>query len=66
LLYLDAFVSPSGTGTTYTATTARMIYGMQKNGYLPGVLGKLHPIYGVPRPAMFFNLVVCFYLFVFV
>jgi amino acid transporter len=66
LLYVDAFVSPSGTGTTYTATTARMIYGMQKNGYLPGVLGKLHPIYGVPRPAMFFNLAVCFvFLFLF-
>jgi amino acid transporter len=25
LLYIDAFVSPSGTGITYTATTARMI-----------------------------------------
>jgi amino acid transporter len=66
VLYLDAFVSPSGTGTTYTATTARMIYGMQKNGYMPEVLGKLHPIYGVPRPAMFVNLAVCFiFLFMF-
>lgn len=60
VLYLDAFVSPSGTGTTYTATTARMIYGMERNGYLPAVLGKIHPVYGVPRPAMFVNLAVCF------
>ncbi|MEC2222946.1 MULTISPECIES: APC family permease [Heyndrickxia] len=66
VLYLDAFVSPSGTGTTYTATTARMLYGMEKNGYLPRFIGKLHPVYGIPRPAMFVNLVICFiFLFVF-
>ncbi|MGC4378526.1 APC family permease [Fictibacillus sp. Mic-4] len=66
VLYIDAFVSPSGTGTTYTATTARMIYGMEGNGYFPKVFGKIHPIYGVPRPAMFFNLVVSFiFLFMF-
>lgn len=66
VLYSDAFISPSGTAITYTATTARMIYGMQKNEYLPGVLGKVHPIYGVPRPAMFLNLAVSFlFLFLF-
>ncbi|WP_066098692.1 APC family permease [Xanthomonas massiliensis] len=64
LLYVDAFISPSGTGITYTATTARMIYGMEKNGTLPKVLGKVHPRWGVPRPAMFFNLGVS-YLFLF-
>ncbi|QDI04805.1 APC family permease [Xanthomonas cerealis] len=64
LLYVDAFVSPSGTGITYTATTARMIYGMERNGTLPAVLGKLHPHWGVPRPAMLFNLAVS-YLFLF-
>jgi amino acid transporter len=66
VLYLDAFVSPSGTGITYTATTSRMIYGMEKNKYLPSLLGKVHPIYGVPRQAMYFNLVVSFiFLFLF-
>jgi len=64
LLYADAFMSPSGTGITYTATTARMIYGMERNGTLPRVLGKLHAVYGVPRPAMWFNLTVSF-LFLF-
>jgi amino acid transporter len=64
LLYADAFVSPSGTGMTYTASTARMIFGMQRNGTLPRVLGKLHPVYGVPRPAMWLNLAVSF-LFLF-
>jgi amino acid transporter len=64
LLYADAFVSPSGTGITYTATTARMIYAMERNGTLPKVLGRIHPTYGVPRPAMWLNLVVAF-LFLF-
>ena len=64
LLYFDAFVSPSGTGITYTATTARMIYGMERNGTLPKVLGRLHPVWGVPRAAMWFNLAVS-YVFLF-
>ena len=64
LLYIDAFVSPSGTGITYTATVSRMLYGMERNGTLPKVLGRLHPVYGVPRPAMWLNLAVAF-LFLF-
>ena len=64
LLYADAFVSPSGTGMTYTATTARMIYGMERNGTLPKILGRIDPKWGVPRPAMWLNLVVSF-LFLF-
>jgi amino acid transporter len=64
LLYVDAFISPSGTGMTYTATTARMIYGMERNGTLPKIFGRIHPKWGVPRPAMWFNLIVSF-LFLF-
>jgi amino acid transporter len=66
LLYADAFVSPSGTGTTYTATTARMLYAMARSATLPAVLGRVHPRYGIPRPAMWFNLLVSFiFLFFF-
>lgn len=66
LLYADAFVSPSGTGSTYTAATARMIYAMERSGTVPKVLGRVHPKYGIPRPAMWFNLLVAFiFLFFF-
>jgi amino acid transporter len=66
LLFADAFVSPSGTGITYTATTARMIYGMEQNGYFPKVFGFVNPKVGVPRAAMWFNLVISFmFLFLF-
>jgi amino acid transporter len=64
LLYADAFVSPSGTGVTYTATTARMIYGMSRNGSLPRLFQSLHSRYAIPRPAMWLNLAVSF-LFLF-
>ncbi|HET7923038.1 MAG TPA: APC family permease, partial [Gammaproteobacteria bacterium] len=61
LLYADAFVSPSGTGITYTASNARMIYAIEKNGTLPKIFGSVHPKYGIPRPAMWLNLVVSFF-----
>jgi amino acid transporter len=64
VLFADAFVSPSGTGITYTATTSRMIQGMQENGYMPKVFGTIHPFYKVPRGAMWLNLAVS-YLFLF-
>jgi amino acid transporter len=66
LLYADAFISPSGTGTTYTATTARMIYAMERSATIPKVFGRIHPQFGIPRPAMWFNLLVSFiFLFFF-
>ncbi|MBH5336791.1 APC family permease [Streptomyces pactum] len=60
LLYADAFISPSGTGMIYAATTSRMIQGVQENGHLPGVFGKVDPKTGVPRPALLLNLVIAF------
>ncbi|MFC5718883.1 APC family permease [Streptomyces gamaensis] len=60
VLYADAFVSPSGTGMIYAATTSRMIHGVQENGHLPGIFGKVDPKTGVPRPALLLNLVVAF------
>jgi amino acid transporter len=66
LLFFDAFISPSGTGITYTATTARMLFGMQKNGTMPKIFGTVSPTFGVPRAAMWFNLAVSFvFLFFF-
>ena len=58
LLYLDAVVSPSGTGTIYTATSARMMQGMVRNGTMPSIFDRTPN--GVPRAAMWFNLGVSF------
>jgi amino acid transporter len=66
LLYADAFISPSGTGATYTATTARMVYAMERSKTVHAVFGRVHPHFGIPRPAMWFNLLVSFiFLFFF-
>lgn len=66
LLFVDAVISPSGSGIINTASTARMLYGMERNGTLPRILGRIHPRWGVPRPAMWVNLGVAFiFLFIF-
>ncbi|MFE9763624.1 APC family permease [Streptomyces sp. NPDC005808] len=40
VLYLDAVVSPGGTGLIYTTATSRLSYGLSKNGYAPKVFEK--------------------------
>lgn len=41
LLYVDAVVSPAGTGLTYTATTSRLLYAVPRNGYGPKQLSRV-------------------------
>ncbi|HEY3685858.1 MAG TPA: APC family permease [Streptosporangiaceae bacterium] len=60
LLYAGAFVSPAGAGMAYTATSARLVQGIEDNGYFPHVLGRIHPRFGVPRPALWLSLGVSF------
>lgn len=60
LLYVDAVVSPSGTGIAYMGATSRMLFGMQRNGYMPKFVGDLHPRYLIPRNAMWICLFVGF------
>ncbi|MFC1403770.1 MULTISPECIES: APC family permease [Streptacidiphilus] len=35
ILYLDAIISPAGTGLIYTTSTSRISYGLSRNGYAP-------------------------------
>lgn len=66
LLYVDSTVSPSGTGIIYFAVSSRLLYGMQRNGYMPKYLGKVNEQYKVPRAALVSILIFCFgilYLF---
>ena len=57
LIYLDAVVSPLGTGFAYTATTARINYAMSKNKYTPSSMLKLNEN-GVPINAIIFNFII--------
>lgn len=42
LLYVDAVVSPAGTGLLYVGSSARMSFGMARNRYLPEVFDQLN------------------------
>jgi amino acid transporter len=35
ILYLDAIISPAGTGLIYTTGSSRVAYGLSRNGYIP-------------------------------
>ncbi|XCM78935.1 APC family permease [Kitasatospora sp. HUAS MG31] len=37
VLYVDAIISPGGTGLIYTTSTSRIAYGLSKNGYAPQI-----------------------------
>jgi amino acid transporter len=41
LLYVDAFISPAGTGLVYLGTSSRLSYAIGRNGYIPGVVDKV-------------------------
>jgi amino acid transporter len=62
LLYADAVVSPLGAGLIFVTSTARILYGMSKNGYIPKIFSRLNqqrfPIY-----AIFINFAIGMFLF---
>jgi amino acid transporter len=41
LLYVDAFLSPAGTGLIYAGSSARVSYALGRNGYIPKTFGDL-------------------------
>jgi amino acid transporter len=57
LLYIDAVISPGGTGLVYTGTSARLSYGLGRNGYAPGALARVDRR-GVPFVSLLFGFAV--------
>ncbi|MFE3181808.1 APC family permease [Streptomyces violascens] len=51
ILYLDAVVSPAGTGLIYITGSSRVSYGLSRNGYVPQVFEKTTRR-GVPWPGL--------------
>jgi amino acid transporter len=41
ILYIDAFISPAGTGLVYLGTSSRLSYALGRNGYIPGAVDKV-------------------------
>ncbi|MEV8524318.1 APC family permease [Streptomyces sp. NPDC052000] len=51
ILYLDAVISPAGTGLIYITGSSRVAYGLSRNGYVPSVFEKTTRR-GVPWPGL--------------
>ncbi|OGT54483.1 MAG: amino acid permease [Gammaproteobacteria bacterium RIFCSPHIGHO2_12_FULL_42_10] len=62
LIYADAIISPFGTGYVFTASTARVSYGLSDIGFLPIGLKKLTKR-GIPFRCLMLNYVVGLLLF---
>lgn len=62
LLYVDAAVSPLGAGFIYATSTARIVYGMSKNGSFPSLFSRLNK-QGFPYWAIALNFALGIFLF---
>jgi amino acid transporter len=65
VLYVDAMISPSGTGIIYVGSSARMFTGMAEDKQMPSIFAKEHPIHGISRLSIFVTLIFCMILVVF-
>jgi len=62
ILYVDAAISPYGTGLVFTGATARLSYALGKNGYFPKFFMKVNK-FGVPARMILLNYVIGLFLF---
>jgi amino acid transporter len=62
LLYIDAFVSPAGTGLIYTASSSRLSYAFARNHYIPRQFGFLSER-GVPIVSIIFSFLIGCFMF---
>ncbi|MDU0443670.1 APC family permease [Staphylococcus haemolyticus] len=58
LLYIEAVVSPFGTGVSFVAITGRVLNAMERNSHIPKFLGKINTTYNIPRVAIVFNAII--------
>ena len=59
VLYLDAAVSPSGTGMVYIGSASRILTGMSQDKQLPRFFSKLHPVHELSRRSLIFTVLAC-------
>lgn len=62
LLYIDAAVSPLGAGLIYMTSTARILYAMSDNSFVPKFLTRLNKEH-LPIAAIIINFVIGLFLF---
>ena len=58
LLYMEAFISPFGTGVSFVASCARILAAFKENEHFPKIIGKINKKYGIPRVALVVNAII--------
>ncbi|MDQ6920514.1 MAG: APC family permease [Candidatus Dormibacteraeota bacterium] len=62
LIYIDAVISPGGTGLLYVGTSSRLTFALGRNRYIPDIFARLSTR-GVPIFAIAFSFIVGIFLF---
>ncbi len=62
LIYIDAVISPGGTGLLYVGTSSRLTFALGRNRYIPDIFARLSTR-GVPIYAIAFSFIVGIFLF---
>jgi amino acid transporter len=62
LIYIDAVISPGGTGLLYVGTSSRLTFALARNNYIPDIFARLSTR-GVPIYAIIFSFIVGIFLF---
>jgi amino acid transporter len=65
LLYVDAAMSPSGTGVVYIGSGTRMLNGMAEDGQMPKVFATINHKFFISRTSLVFTLAICAILVIF-
>ncbi len=55
---VGSVVSMTGNNAGQVLTGSRMLFALAEHGELPGVLGRIHPVYRTPSPAIIFTSIV--------
>ncbi len=65
VLYVDAAISPSGTGILYTGSGSRMLNAMADDHQMPKIFSRINHQFFISRTSLVFTLVLCGVLIIF-
>ncbi len=65
VLYVDAAVSPSGTGILYTGSGSRMLNAMAEDNQMPKLFARVNQKFFISRTSLIFTLLICAILVIF-
>ncbi len=65
VLYVDAVISPSGTGVVYVGSSARIFTGMAEDKQMPSIFAREHPVHNISRLSILITLIFCSILVIF-